>query len=516
MNIYRILNKQIVAVAAIAFCFSLSVTAQNICGNVYSEEAVQHMEEAQARIDEGFVNLRISTYVPIRYHRVTTNDGEGGLGLSAILDAHDRLNRYYISLDMQYFLYEENGTLFNTFRSNNAYNDPSAFASQITMRGQESQRAMNVYCCGDIQPFENTEGVIQGFYSRSNDWMVMRNSQMDNFSNTLGHEAGHFFSLQHPHFGWEGCPETPGSACAPNTIPCNGGLLVEKQDGSNCATTGDRICDTPPDYNGLRLSCDGEFANILDPNCEQITPIRDNIMSYFDGCAEYSFTPDQTLRAQADYSTQRRNYLRPSVAPTLDSVESSPEIIYPLDSTGVGADTDVTLEWDAVDNASHYLVTYSDNAILSTRRGTVVQLITTDTEYTIENSELENEASYFYTVRAFNPYWSPPAAETEITMFYTGELVAIPSIDEINQFAVIPNPVTENYFTVALDLNEVVEAGVIEIMDITGNIVHSQLIENLSNGSHQIPVQTSNVPSGQYIVLLKSDDRAVHQRIVIQ
>ena len=496
--------------------FGSSAFGQGVCGNVYSEEAVERMEAVQRFMDEGFVNLRVSTFVPIKYHRVTENTGEGAVRYSGILDAHDRLNRYYTSLDMQFFIYEEDNELINTFPSNNAYTDPRGVAGPITMNGQRSLRAVNVYCVGDIPPSGNTVGTVQGFYSGGRDWIVMRNNQMNDFSNTLGHEAGHYFSLQHPHFGWEGCPQDADGSCVPNNIPCTSSERVELQDGSNCATTGDRICDTPPDYNGLTLACEGPFANILDPTCEQITPMRNNIMSYFATCDEFEFTPGQTARALADYNMNSRNYIRPSVAPTVDSIESAPELIFPLNEEGVGMDTDGTLEWEAVDQATHYLVTYSTNSLLNPRRAEVFEFITTDTELTIADADLENNTEYFYNVRAFNTYWTPPAATTEITMFVTSPPSAIPSINEVNAFNVLPNPVTSDFFTISINLTQSMDAGVIELMDITGKVMHRQSIYSLSTGNHQIPVQTNNVPSGQYVVILKSDNRAVHQRIVIQ
>jgi hypothetical protein len=77
---------------------------------------------------------------------------------------------------------------------------------------------------------------------------------------TLSHEMGHYFGLEHTF-------ETKHGA--------------ELVNGSNCATTGDLICDTPADPNGIiSLSCQFISMN-KDANGQYYTPLVNNIMSYY-------------------------------------------------------------------------------------------------------------------------------------------------------------------------------------------------------------------------------------------
>ena len=92
-------------------------------------------------------------------------------------------------------------------------------------------------------------------------------------SGTFAHEMGHFCSLQH-------------------TFEGNGAELV---DGSNCATEGDQICDTPADpfMPGAPMTDfvkDCRFISLLvDANGEYFNPDLGNVMSYYQ-CNTCGFT----------------------------------------------------------------------------------------------------------------------------------------------------------------------------------------------------------------------------------
>ncbi|ABG59857.1 M12 family metallo-peptidase [Cytophaga hutchinsonii] len=92
----------------------------------------------------------------------------------------------------------------------------------------------------------------------------------------VAHELGHYFGLAHTF---------------DNTVP-------ELANGSNCATAGDKICDTPADpyvmgeeTSDYMIGC--EFNSLKrDANGDTYSPDVSNIMSYYPcGCA--SFTYDQ-------------------------------------------------------------------------------------------------------------------------------------------------------------------------------------------------------------------------------
>jgi hypothetical protein len=95
------------------------------------------------------------------------------------------------------------------------------------------------------------------------------------------HEFGHFFGLEHPFETSHG---------------------IELANGSNCATAGDLICDTPADPypQGATTNSNCEFVfSGRDPNNQYYLPDVENYMSYYD-CA-CRFTPQQYVRMYNTY-----------------------------------------------------------------------------------------------------------------------------------------------------------------------------------------------------------------------
>jgi len=106
-------------------------------------------------------------------------------------------------------------------------------------------------------------------------------------SSVVAHEMGHYFGLYHT---WEG-----SLTSSPELV-----------DGSNCATTGDFVCDTPADPyfedSGIQWVEDGTNEYIymgLDANGDYYTPNVENIMSYYPGGCD--FTHGQYLRMANTY-----------------------------------------------------------------------------------------------------------------------------------------------------------------------------------------------------------------------
>ena len=100
--------------------------------------------------------------------------------------------------------------------------------------------------------------------------------------NILSHELGHVMGLPHTH-GYT-----------------NSGTTNELADGSNCATAGDRFCDTPADPNLLGKvngSC-VYTGTARDANGMAYDPLTDNIMSYTNSACADSLTPMQLGRVR--------------------------------------------------------------------------------------------------------------------------------------------------------------------------------------------------------------------------
>lgn len=98
-----------------------------------------------------------------------------------------------------------------------------------------------------------------------------------NLGRTLTHELGHFFNLNHTFAG-----------CSTST---------------NCATAGDRVCDTPPS-NTSTFGCPTPGATI---KCG-VKTLTMNFMDYTNDACMYMFTAGQATRMLAYYNTISSQY----------------------------------------------------------------------------------------------------------------------------------------------------------------------------------------------------------------
>lgn len=136
----------------------------------------------------------------------------------------------------------------------------------------------------------NTNGSWSCFPGYDYNHLVINTGQAYSDATLLAHELGHYFSLYHTF-------ETVSG--------------YEYVDGSNCATSGDLICDTAADRWDLeidRRECD-YFGSQKDNNGDVYDPPTENIMSYHNPC-QHLFTPNQIFRMNISLLEDRYDVLR--------------------------------------------------------------------------------------------------------------------------------------------------------------------------------------------------------------
>jgi hypothetical protein len=87
------------------------------------------------------------------------------------------------------------------------------------------------------------------------------------------------------------------------------------------------------------------------------------------------------------------------------------------------------------------------------------------------------------------------------------------SINDINavDFTVYPNPAS-SFVNITLG-SEVSESGLVEIMDVTGRVLNSQII---AAGQSIATIDISDLASGSYLVKVSADDNASVSSVVKQ
>ena len=242
----------------------------------------------------------VTQYIPIQFHNIIPVGGGGGLiSTSYINDILDKLNFWYSGVGIYFY---SNGSV-NTISNTSLYNfNYSSFVGLVNDYGYTN--AINVFFVGSIDGSTSTTGVArfpldiaetESYSLKNSNAIVIGKGFSETYQaeKTIPHEIGHYFGLYHTH----------------ETI--FGSELVN---GSNNATTGDRITDTPADPNrpGCVILCIySTFCSSRDANNQKYSPQINNIMSYYDDCGGL-ITSGQYNRVQ--WGKYVRNILNPNLS----------------------------------------------------------------------------------------------------------------------------------------------------------------------------------------------------------
>ncbi len=141
-----------------------------------------------------------------------------------------------------------------------------------------------------------------------------------NLGRTVTHELGHFFNLNHT---FDGCTTS-----------------------ANCATSGDKVCDTPP-ANAETYNCPAPGSVI---QCSGAKVLTMNYMDYVDDPCMYMFTNGQATRMLAYYNTIKTQYSTNVLG--VDGLVKNNFSIYPNPNKG-----SFTIQFDTeIDNCSIQII----------------------------------------------------------------------------------------------------------------------------------------------------------------
>lgn len=341
------------------------------------------------------------------------------------------------------------------------------------------------------------------------DAIVMSDNCSGDDNSTWAHEAGHHFSLPHPFFGWEGHSWNFSTPAPPEWD----GYPVEKMDGSNCYVSGDRFCDTRPDYLNYRWGCANDSLSVTaqkDPNGVEFRSDATLYMSYsLDACAS-RFSDEQITAMRTNLNTEHASYLLSSQTPNFIG-EYTIQYLSPVDSA-IQQYNNVYLEWAPVENATFYQVEVSSSPYFSIIFAS--EIVHGVTSYSITKN-LPNNRTLYWRVYAFNE-WSlcQPATPAVPAIFKTKNLSATNELESVADIQVTPNPVSGGRpAVVQVNSSESLEI-LLSIHDTAGRLCHQQVTEMYS-GDNRMEIPTSGMEPGLYFISIQTPYGTMVKRLAV-
>jgi len=459
-------------------------------------------------------NVQNTIFIPIKVHILGTTAGLGYYSLANLMTNICEMNQKFNALGIQFFLRGDINYINNT----NIYNLPSFAASSAANTQYNVNRAVNVYfanlsavgACG-FANYPNT-GAPNEPFRQGAIWLAPSCSGPGN--TTFAHEMGHFLSLPHP---FDQTSDAPAASIS-ERVTRNPNEVVPRF-SANCATAGDRFCDTPADFRPDRWNCPGPNSTVTDFNGDLFQPDGSLYMSYAnDGC-QNKFSPQQitsmksTLTVTQSQTGQNINgprmYLLIPPMLAYDTIIGNTSVLEPTNnSTGHPANW-VYFKWRSVPGANMYLLRIRRNFT------TVEELLVNaaDTAFLYTKNTLTPGIQYRISVMPLNHKVTcrPYSSESNFTVT-TGYGVNVAEVSA-NDFKVYPS-LLQSYAPIKIQTaTESNDNLSYQLQDLQGRMVMQGSVEGLGGGAYEIPMQAT--ANGTYFLQLQQGQKTHYQKIVI-
>lgn len=441
-------------------------------------------------------------YVPVTFHIVGNDEGSGYFDTGDAMLALCNMNEQYLPLHIRFYLKPGDELRFHN-KSKWFEHDWNAGSEMINTATAGIRNRLNMFIVAD--PAGNCGYSWQ-------DAVVMKKGCSGPKNATWAHEVGHHFSLPHTFRGWENFT-WDYSKPAPlkvNNVP------VEKTDGSNCYTGGDRFCDTDADYINDRWTCNSNLQSNkvqYDPDSVAFRSDATLFMSYsYDACAS-RFSGEQTDAIRANLQSEHSNYLL-QINPPLAEIDDHAivELISPLDTTQPVQYNHIEFKWKAVPNARYYTVEIANDPKFNTPffHQTVI-----DTTSLVITKGAPNNWTIYWRVRAANG-WDvcQPHDNEQVGVLRTQNLSATNDLERAAVIQLAPNPVMAGAPAKMSVLSDQVMELSATVSDAAGRICYRQVFK-VFNGANDLEIPTAQLSAGAYMVLLQNEKGATVKRLAV-
>ncbi len=442
-------------------------------------------------------------YLPVTFHSVGKSDGTGHMPLDNYTQRMCQLNNAFAPYQLQFYL---EGDINKVNRT--SYYDHTTFSDGFRMmQSNKKSFAINVFITN------SAPSDACGYWHPSADAIVVKQQCFRN-AVTLVHEVGHWLSLPHTFFGWEGI-EHDASRPAPlfHNISGNDTLFVESVSGKHCASAADGFCDTKPDYLSLGWQCNSEgFSAIMqkDPEGTDFQSDATNFMSYSADQCQSSFSEQQTAAMHAYIDFSKKSYVKRT--PILGSVAEGQEVkaIFPENGDFVDHKK-ITLEWEHFPNANRYHVQISRFSFF----GTIEKEFYVVNTNKLNIGEMAVDRKFYWRVKPMNPFDVCTADFTTIGRFETYDITAIEEVSTNNYVDVYPTILSAQSPTVYItfDFGEILNTE-IDILSLSGQRLKQVVLANPASETHRI--EFAGQPAGIYLLRIATAKGTLVKRIAVQ
>lgn len=377
-------------------------------------------------------------YIPFTIHYVRNTDGSAGQNASLEQLHHSIVmtNKMLSPIGIQIYI---DGDI-NTINNSSYLNVTRGSADHQALLAMANSNTANIWV---VDGWQGSTAVGWGG--------PITGIELSDISiSTFPHEVGHFLGL-------------------PHTFATNFGVESVDRNTGNCATSGDRICDTEADPYGLTsgqitgevLSHDNcsMTSNTRDSNGDLYTPPFDNIMSYYGGRCGWVFTNGQYDVMTAAYNQYHTGYTDISNTTLANS---------PINVTIVNQDNQDIISWT---NASGALGT---NLEISSDGGTSWEVIDGTVNGTSFNLQGIEGLNYKVRLKHINSLtysevldYSPSETQQTIPVYQLGsdnELGSVASFQLFNTNIENTDNLNQNYSVREFSSNnQVIKGGTYDI-----------------------------------------------------
>lgn len=467
------------------------------------------MMENRRNINLAQINRQNMTYIPLSLHLVGNEAGEGfALGSNAI-EMLCKLNADYADQNIFFYLHGPLHYIYDDVIYDDAYNN----TGQVRMSSYKVPNSLNVFVSN------NVSRSVAGYYTPSYDFVFIKNGYANGSSTTITHELGHFFTLPHTFYGWEGVDARSQYGGAPAPVIINGRLVenVDRSVGANCASAADGFCDTEADYISERFNCPVS-TNLQDPTGSPLQINSDYFMSYSSDNCQNTFSQEQKNAMLSDIANRGwSNFPAPSNMDTLDGRQI--QGISPINNDfAQEVNGQIRLEWDTTgaSSANQWILTVERTFNSIPIAQVYFASVMNQNFAYIPRAALSNNHQFRWAVKPLHPAYtcSPSSNYFHFQTGFATNTTALSTAAE-NQLRIFPNPIQNGPLQLQLTSLENSSAS-LAIYALDGRILWEKQGLAISAGKQELQLQIPQLAAGQYFVLIRSDKQVWRQAFIKQ